>query len=197
LQNLKRVPGSRDRTFFKAGRKVLKNWLNRVAARLRHHQFAMVTRVEDFGAFHFATEFKLEVYRLIEESLGASRDFKYKSQLQDAVSGIEGTMSEGFGRGRPKEFALFLRYSLGSIRESQARLRDGIDRGYFREASCQVAFTWASRCHQATVGLWRSQERQARAEAERARKARIERKPDKAAKDKRQERRSSRAAGKT
>lgn len=141
-----------------------------------------VRRVEDFGAYHFATEFKVEVYRLIEQSPGASRDFKFKSQLQDALSGIEGTMSEGFGRGRPKEFALFLRYSLGSIRESQARLRDGIDRGYFHEASCRNAFTWASRCRYATARLWRSQERQARAEEERARKGRIDRKPDNAAK---------------
>ena len=135
-----------------------------------------VRQVEDFGAFHFATEFRLEVYRLIERSPGASRDFKYRGQLQDAVSGIEGTMAEGFGRGRPKEFALYLRYSLGSIRESQARLRDGIDRGYFREANCRLAFTWAGRCRYATAALWRSQERRAREEEERARKKRSDKK---------------------
>lgn len=133
-----------------------------------------MTRVEDFAAFDFAGEFKKEVYRLIRESPGASRDFKYKGQLQEALSGIEATMSEGFGRRRPKEFAQFLRYSLGSIEESKTRLRDGIERGYFREASCTLAFTWAGRCHDATAALWRSQERRGRQEDERERRTRVD-----------------------
>ena len=68
-----------------------------------------VTHVEDFAAFDFAVRFKLEVYRLIKESPGASKNLRYREQLEGASSDIEGTMSEGFGRGRPKEFALYLR----------------------------------------------------------------------------------------
>lgn len=131
-----------------------------------------VYRVEDFAAFEFATEFKLEVYRLVRESPGASRDFNYKDQLQRAASGIEGAMSEGFGRKRPKEFALYLRYSLGSLRESETRLRDGIHRHYFREADCRQAFMWAQRCRAATDGLRKSQDRRAREDEERERNAR-------------------------
>jgi four helix bundle protein len=86
-----------------------------------------VSHVEDFAAYDFAVRFKLEVYRLIRESPGASKNMKYREQLADAVSGIEGAMSEGFGRGRPKEFALYLRYSLGSLNEAKTRLQDGID----------------------------------------------------------------------
>lgn len=123
-----------------------------------------VSRVEEFAAYQFADEFKEEVYRLIRESPGAFRDFKFRGQLEEAVSGIQGTMAEGFGRRWPKEFALYLRYSLGSIRESQTRLRDGIQRGYFQEPDCAAAFAWASRCHRATTALWRSQEKRARDE---------------------------------
>ncbi|MGE5836270.1 MAG: four helix bundle protein [Acidobacteriota bacterium] len=126
-----------------------------------------VTQVEDFAAYEFAERFKLEVYRLIKESRGASTNQGYREQLEDAASGIEGAMSEGFGRRRPKEFALYLRYSLGSLNESRTRLRDGIHRGYFPEAACEQAFVWAERCKQATTELWRSQERKA-AEEERA-----------------------------
>ena len=136
-----------------------------------------VRRVEDFAAYHFATEFKEEVYRLIRESPGASRDFKYRGQLEGALSGIEGTMSEGFGRRRPKEFALYLRYSLGSIRESVTRLQDGIDRKYFQQAACQQAFTWGERCRMATTALWRSQERRAKQEADKDRKKPRPKKP--------------------
>jgi four helix bundle protein len=120
-----------------------------------------VTRVEDFAAYEFAVRFKLEVYRLINESRGAARNQEYREQLEEAASGIEGAMSEGFGRRRPKEFALYLRYSLGSLNESKTRLRDGIHRGYFRESACNQAFTWAQRCKRATTELWRSQERRA------------------------------------
>jgi four helix bundle protein len=129
-----------------------------------------VTQVEDFAAYEFAVRFKLEVYRLIKESHGASKNQSYREQLEDAASGIEGAMSEGFGRRRPKEFALYLRYSLGSLNESRTRLRDGIHRGYFLEAACQQAFFWAERCDRATTELWPSQERKA-AEAERAAKS--------------------------
>jgi four helix bundle protein len=125
-----------------------------------------ISNVEDFAAYDFAVRFKLEVYRLIKESPGATKNFKYREQLEDASSGIEGAMSEGFGRRRPKEFALYLRYSLGSLNEARTRLQDGIDRGYFREAACKQAFIWAERCKAATNGLRRSQERRA-AEEER------------------------------
>ena len=129
-----------------------------------------VTRVEEFAAYDFAVRFKLEVFRLINGSRGASRNLKYREQVEEATSGIEGTMAEGFGRRKPKEFALYLRYSLGSLHESRARLQDGIHRGYFQEAACQQAFTWAERCKRATTELWRSQERQA-AQEEREAKA--------------------------
>jgi four helix bundle protein len=130
-----------------------------------------VTRVEDFAAYDFAVRFKLEVYRLINESRSASRNQEYREQLEEAASGIEGAMSEGFGRRRPKEFAVYLRYSLGSLNESRTRLRDGIHRGYFREPACEQAFIWAQRCERATSALWRSQVRRA-AEEERELKSR-------------------------
>lgn len=133
-----------------------------------------VCHVEDFAADDFAVRFKLEVYRLIKESPGASKNLDYRQQLEEASSGIEGAMSEGFGRGRPKEFALYLRYSLGSLNEAKTRLQDGVDRGYFRRAACEQAFLWAERCRITTRALWRSQERKA-AEEERNAKSKTAR----------------------
>jgi hypothetical protein len=49
-----------------------------------------ISNVEDFAAYDFAVRFKLEVYRLIKESPGATKNFKYREQLEDASSGIEG-----------------------------------------------------------------------------------------------------------
>lgn len=79
-----------------------------------------VERVEELVAYQFASEFKLEVYRLIDQSVGARRDFKFKAQLQDAASGMEATIVEGFGRRHAAEFAVFLRYALASLAEARA-----------------------------------------------------------------------------
>ena len=67
-----------------------------------------------FDAYQLALSFKREVYRLVNSNPSARRDYKYRDQLFEAASGIEGTMSEGFGRWGAAEFAQFIRYSLGS-----------------------------------------------------------------------------------
>jgi len=127
--------------------------------------------LEDLVAYQFAEEFKLEVYALIEASPGARRDFEFRDQLRSAAAGISSTTSEGFGRRKAGEFALFLRYSLGSLRESKTHLQDGVDRGYFRHADCRMALTWAERCHQATLNLYRTQRRLAAEDRARNRRA--------------------------
>jgi len=73
-----------------------------------------VTHVEDFAAYEFAVRFKLEVYRLIKESRGASTNQSYREQLEDAASGIEGAMSEGSAEGGRK--SLRCTYVTASVR---------------------------------------------------------------------------------
>jgi four helix bundle protein len=116
-------------------------------------------KVEDLIAYQFAEEFKLAVYDLIDNSPLAQRSFKFRDQLQDAVSGIERTIAEGFGRRNPAEFVQFLRYALASLAESRTCLRDGIHRKYFGEVDCEPAFTWARRCRRTLLNLLASQRR--------------------------------------
>ena len=118
-----------------------------------------VSRIEDLVAYHFAGEFKLEVYGLINTSPEARRDFKFKAQLQDAASGIEATISEGFARINAGDFAVFLRYALASLAEAKTYVKDGVDRGYFREADCRLAFVWAERSRRAILNLHATQRR--------------------------------------
>ena len=117
-----------------------------------------VHRLEDLVAYQFALEFKLEVYRIIDESAEMHHAYKYKEQLRDAASGIESCIAEGFARFVPGEFAQFLRYALGSLKEAETRLNDGVHRNYFALERCELAFTWARRCRAATAGLRASQE---------------------------------------
>lgn len=92
-------------------------------------------RLEELRAWQAARAFKLEVYRLLQTSAQARADFRFKSQLQEAVASGEANVAEGFHRFVAGEFAHFLGFARASIAEAQVRVQDGIDRGYF-EASC-------------------------------------------------------------
>jgi hypothetical protein len=137
----------------------------------------MAKRLEDLVAFQFALEFKLEVYRLIDASPTAPRDFKFKDQLTDAAAGIERAMAEGFGRRKPLEFANSLRYALGSLAEAKTGLADGVLRRHFSSADCSVALTWAERCKSATKRLHASQLRLAAKNQDAARRRNTRRRP--------------------
>ena len=99
-----------------------------------------VKRYEDLATFQFAVEFKTAVYDLIARSPPARHDFKFLGQINDAVSGIERCIVEGFKRGNAAENVNFLRYALGSIEEARIAVRDGIPRGHFRQADCRAAW---------------------------------------------------------
>ena len=47
-----------------------------------------VRLLKELVAYQLAQAFKREVYRLIDNSEGASRHFKFKDQLRDSASGI-------------------------------------------------------------------------------------------------------------
>jgi four helix bundle protein len=122
---------------------------------------AGVRRDQDFAAWQLADAFKREVFRLVRQSVDASRDFKYRDQLRDAAGGITKHITEGYLRFSPLDFAHFLDYALGSTGEAERRLRDGIELGYFPEPDCREAFRFAKRCFVATLRLKQSQLRYA------------------------------------
>src|SRR5262245_29539512 len=115
-----------------------------------------VSRLEDLDAYQLALEFKREVYRLIDGSESARRDFKFRDQLRDSASSVARNIGEGFRRFGPAEIAHFLNIALGSLEESKVNLIDGIDRRHFTEAACAPAFLLAKRCDRATFEFHRS-----------------------------------------
>jgi four helix bundle protein len=109
-----------------------------------------VKLLKELVAYQLAQAFKREVYRLIDKSEGASRDFRFKDQLRDSASGIARNIAEGFRRFGAAEVAHFVNIALGSLAESKVNLIDGIDRRYFTKAGCAHAFHLAKRCDKAT-----------------------------------------------
>jgi four helix bundle protein len=115
--------------------------------------------LEEIHAYNLTREFKLEVYRLIEVSSGAQRDARFRSQVQEALSGAESNIGEGFARWGAGEFARFLAIAVASLKEGQLRVQDGIDRRYFPAADCQRALRLGERAFKATASLRREEER--------------------------------------
>ena len=90
----------------------------------------IATKHEDLEAWQLANELKIEVYALIKDG-PASRDFGFRDQIRDSAASVTRNIAEGFGRFRPREFAKFMEYAVGSLMETQDSLKDGVDRGYF------------------------------------------------------------------
>ena len=109
--------------------------------------------IEEMQAYQLTRAFKLEVYRLIRASPGARGDFRFKSQVQEALSGAESNIAEGFRRWAAGEFAHFLRYAIASLEEGRRRLQDGIDREYFNASDCATAQELGERASKATTAL--------------------------------------------
>ena len=105
-----------------------------------------------------AVDFKLEVYRLIRESPGASRDFRFQNQLSDAAASVEACLAEGWHRYVAGEFVTFLRYSRASLGEAERWLHDGVARRYFEPTTISSALDTASRCGAAITNLRKSLE---------------------------------------
>ena len=127
----------------------------------RHFAVAGVRKAQDFAAWQLAEAFKSEVFVLLKGSPEAMRDRRFRYQLKDSASGSSKHITEGFFRFSPLDFCRFLDYALGSLREAERWIHDGIEFGYFPEERCRRAFWFGERCFTATLRLKHSQERYA------------------------------------
>lgn len=128
-----------------------------VSARPLDHLGRMgIDRLEDLQAFQLAVQLKLEIYRLVRRRSEASRDWRYRDQLFDAALGGESNIAEGWRRYAAGEMCQFLRYALASLAETDRRLRDGVDRGYFSSGDISMAASLCDRSIDATTNLWKN-----------------------------------------
>ena len=110
-----------------------------------------VQRLAELIAWQLAVQMKIEVYRLVQNSAAASRDFKYRDQIFDAAAGVEMTLVEGFVRFRALQIIQFFTYARASLEETKRWLLDGVHRGYFTRADIDGAFFLGIRCDIATL----------------------------------------------
>jgi four helix bundle protein len=92
---------------------------------------AAARKIDDLVAWQLAQAFKVEVYRLVNNSPGARADVRFTGQIRDAAASVGMNVAEGFYRFGAAEFRRFLSIALASLGEAVLWIRDGIDRGHF------------------------------------------------------------------
>lgn len=83
-------------------------------------------------SWQLAFELEEKVVALIARSPMARRDVKFRGQLTEACKSVPSNIAEGYGRYRPTEIARFLEIAMGSLDETENRLRSGVSSEYFK-----------------------------------------------------------------
>src|SRR5262245_41531154 len=78
----------------------------------------MIARTfQDLEAWQLANELKLEVYKLLKSEPVRS-DLEYCRQIRKSAASSPRNIAEGFGRFRPRPFAQYMEFSIGSTHET-------------------------------------------------------------------------------
>ena len=109
-------------------------------------------RYQDLDCWQLSNDLKLRVYAFIAKP-PASKDFEFCDQIRRSARGAPRTISEGFGRFRPKEFARYLEFARASLMETQNHLTDAHDSGYITTELHDELFTLANRAIGASTRL--------------------------------------------
>jgi four helix bundle protein len=109
-------------------------------------------KFQDLEAWQLATALKMEVYKLIKSDPARS-DYEYCRQIRKSAASSPRNIAEGFGRFRPRPFAQYMEFSIGSTHETHDALLDGVDRGYFAPPVIAPALKLVDRCLKVSTRL--------------------------------------------
>lgn len=109
----------------------------------------------DLVAWKLATECCLEVYRITKE-FPADERFGLVSQTRRAAVSIPSNIAEGYGRGRPSDYARFLRVARGSLFELESQLIIACRLGYVEQRKYQELEERLKECGRVLAGLIKS-----------------------------------------
>jgi four helix bundle protein len=113
----------------------------------------MVARhYRELVCWQLSNELKRRVYAFIAKP-PASKDFEFCKQIRGSARGAPRTISEGFGRFRPPEFARYLEFARASLLETQNHLDDALDADYITTDLHHELFKLADRAIGATTKL--------------------------------------------
>ena len=111
----------------------------------------MAKSFREMVAWQLAFELEERTVALIAASPEANRDFAFRDQLREACKSVPSNIAEGYGRYRPTEIARFLEFAIGSLDETESRLRSGVSSRYFKAEDVGPLIRLAARCRTAMM----------------------------------------------
>ena len=117
-------------------------------------------KLEELAAYQVALDLKAQIIGLIYNS-PAQHDVRFVAQISDAVASIASNVAEGHDRYNPAEFAVFVKYARGSLREVVTRLPDGVAKRHYSQEDIDPILATAQRLTKVLAGLYFSLLRQA------------------------------------
>ena len=106
----------------------------------------------ELAAWQLANELRQLIHAIIARP-NVKNDFRYCNQCKDAARSAASNIAEGFGRFTHKEFAHFLDYSIGSLKELHDLLIDGYGRGYVLDSELESGIELSKRAKAACAAL--------------------------------------------
>ena len=110
--------------------------------------------LQDLIVWQLAAQLRDEVTTLTELAT-ARRDFQLIDQIRSSAGSVAANVAEGYGRQRHTEFARFLDFAMGSLRETEEWLRDGTRRKLWTDAQVAPAHRTCRRLTTALQNLRR------------------------------------------
>ena len=113
---------------------------------------AKIERFEDMQSWQKGRQLANEIHKLCEHTSFA-KDFRLRSQIEDAAGSVMHNIAEGFDAGFNLEFIRFLKMSRRSASEVQSELYLALDRKYINEKELQFAYGLATETKRLINGM--------------------------------------------
>ena len=91
---------------------------------------AKIERFEDIEAWQEARVLGKMIYEAAKSNKALSEDYRFRKQVEAAVSSVMSNIADGFCRRSTKEFAGFMSAAEESLLEVQRQLRVALDQDY-------------------------------------------------------------------
>ena len=108
----------------------------------------MARRVEDLICWQLADQLRQLIIKQTAEGTAAGKDFRFTSNLRDAISSVCRNQSEGFAKYYHRPQKPYFGTARSSLAEVKDGIRDGRQRGHFTE---EIANEMQALCGRATI----------------------------------------------
>jgi four helix bundle protein len=111
---------------------------------------------EELVCWQLADQLRQIILEYTADGTPAARDFRFSTNLRDAIGSACRNQSEGFYKYKHREMRPFFNTARGSLGETKDGIKKGLDRNYFRPEIATAMSNLCSRAMAANLRFLRS-----------------------------------------